>query len=268
MSDSQCASIRDHVAAGGAIVATGETSLYDEKGAERKNFGLAELFGCDYAGKVDRKINNSYISIDGPHPLTLGLDDTTRIAGGSSLVHATPHADQARSPLRLIRSYPELPAETAYPREPTSDVPMVYARAFGKGRVVYFPFDVDRVFWDDAVRDHLYLMRNAVSWATGEAQPMTVEGAGLIDVSYWRQDKSLAAHLVNLNNPAAARGFMHETVPLGPLTVGLEIPAGTRPRRVRLLEAERDAKSTRVGNRLIVEVPRVAIHEVIAIDLV
>lgn len=267
MSDSQCASIRNYVAAGGAIVATGETSLYDEMGAERKNFGLADLFGCDYAGKIDRKLDNSYISINGPNPITVGLDDTSRISGGSRLVHVTPHAGQDRPPLRLIRSYPELPAEAAYPREPTSDVPMVYARAFGKGRVVYFPFNLDQVFWEDAVRDHLYLLRNAVVWATGEVQPMTVEGAGLIDVSYWQQENSLAAHLVNLNNPATMKGFVHETVPIGPFVVNLELPTGKRARQVRLLEAEQVAKFMREGNRLIVEVPRLRMHEVIAVDL-
>lgn len=267
MSDQQCVSIRQYVANGGAIVATGETSLCDEMGAERKNLGLADLFGCDYAGKVDRKVANSYIAIEGPHPLTVGLDDTPRIAGGSRLVHVTPHAGSAKPPLRLIRGYPELPAETAYPREPTSDVPMVYVRSFGKGRVVYFPFDLDQVFWEDAVRDHLYLLRNAVAWATGAVQPMTVEGGGLVDVSYWRQEKSLAAHLVNLNNPASMKGFIHETVPIGPLTVGLEIPTGARARQVRLLEAEQPAKSRQAGNRLIVEVPRVRLHEVIAVDL-
>lgn len=268
MSDSQCTSIRNYVANGGAIVATGETSLYDEMGVLRKNFGLADLFGCDYAGQVDRKVANSYISIEGPHPLTAGLEDTPRIVGGTRLVQVAPHPGSGRPPLRLIRSYPELPAETAYPREPTSDVPMALVRSFGKGRVVYFPFNLDEVFWEHSAKDHLFLLRNAVAWATGEPQPMILQGAGLIDVSYWRQEKSLAAHLVNLNNPSTMNGFMHETVPVGPLLASLELPAGMRAGRVRLLEAERDAKSRREGNRLIVEVPRVRIHEVIAVDLI
>ena len=267
MSDRQAASIREYVASGGAIVATGETSLYDEQGAERKNFALADLFGVDYAGKVDRKVENSYISIEGPHPLTVGLDDTPRIIGGTRLVHVTPRFGERRPPLRLIRSYPELPAETAYPREPVSDVPMAYAHSFGKGRVVYFPFNLDEAFWEHSAKDHLYLLRNAVDWAMGEElQPMTVSGAGLVDISYWRQEKSLAAHLVNLNNPSTMEGYIHETVPIGPFVVSLEVPAGLRAGRVRLLEAESDAKSRREGTRLIVEVPRVRIHEVIAVD--
>lgn len=266
LSDAQCASIRNYVEAGGAIVATGETSLFDENGAPRTNLGLAELFGCDYAGGIDRKTDNAYIAVVGSHPLTLGLDNTSRIAAGSRLVRVTPRAGEAAVPLSLIRSYPELPAEMAYPRQATSDVPMAYARQFGKGRVVYFPFNLDQVYWDDRVSDHLILFRNAIAWATGEPQPLTVEGSGLLDVSYWRQDKSLTAHLVNLNNPGSMTGFMSNPVPLGPLVVSLEIPDGVKVQRVRLLEADRDARFTRMRNRLIVKVPEVLRHEVIAID--
>jgi len=46
LSDSQCASIREFVKKGGALVATGATSLYDEWGDPRQDFGLADLFGA------------------------------------------------------------------------------------------------------------------------------------------------------------------------------------------------------------------------------
>lgn len=267
LSDAQCTRLRDYVAQGGALVATGETSLYTEEGAERKNFGLADLFGCDFAGKVDRKVVNAYISVDGDHPLTRGFTDTKRIVAGTAMVQVTPQPGLDRVPLRLIRSYPDLPAEAVYPREPTSDLPMAYARSFGKGRVVYFPFNIDAAFWEHGAKDHLTLLRNAVAWAHGTAQPMSVEGAGLLDVSYWRQQGSLAAHLVNLNTPSAIKGFIRDLAPVGPFTVTLELPAGARVRGVRLLEAEQIAKTRRAGNRLIVEVPSVRMHEVIAVDL-
>ncbi|QCB38957.1 hypothetical protein E5554_14675 [Sphingobium sp. PAMC28499] len=267
MTDEQCDSIRQYVRGGGAIVATGETSLYDASGAERKNFGLADLFGCDYGGQVDKKVENSYISIDGPHPLTLGLDDTPRIIGGTRVVRVKPTDEASKPPLRLIRSYPDQPAELAYPREPTSDVPMVFARSFGEGRVVYFPFNIDQLFWEQAPRDHLYLLRNAIAWASNGPQPMEVSGAGLVDVSYFRQEKSLAAHLVNLNNASALKGYMHEAVSIGPFTVTLDLPDGTRPRRVQLLEGAKSAAFRQQGNKLVVKVPKLALHEVIAVDL-
>ena len=38
----------------------------------------------------------------------------------------------------------------------------------GKGRVVYFPWDIDRTFWEVLAVDHGKLLRNAVDWAANE----------------------------------------------------------------------------------------------------
>ncbi|WP_431215836.1 alpha-amylase family protein [Puia sp. P3] len=50
LSDSQCRQLRDFVNAGGSLLATFETSLYDEEGQPRNDFGLTDLFGVS----VDR----------------------------------------------------------------------------------------------------------------------------------------------------------------------------------------------------------------------
>ena len=60
---------------------------------------------------------------------------------------------------------------------------------------------------------------------------------------------------------------MREVLPAGPYEVALRLPPGATPARVRLLEAEQDARFSRDRDRLIVEVPRVALHEVVAVDL-
>lgn len=266
LSDRQCAQIRDYVNRGGAIVATDETSLYDEWGKRRANFALADLFGCDFAGKVAPRVQNSYMTVRGPNPMTAGFDDTPRIMAGTRLVSVTPRAGLGKPALTLVPSYPDLPMENVFPTVAQTDVPMVYARSFGKGRVVYFPFDLDRTFWECANQDHFALLRNAVLWAANEPQPMAVSGAGMVDISYWRQEKSVAAHLVNLTNPMAMKGFMREILPVGPYEVTLQLPPGTNPKRVRLLEAGRDVEARRDGDRIVVQVPRLEMHEVVAVD--
>ena len=268
LSNAQCARIRAFVAAGGAIVATQETSLYDEWGKRRANFGLADLFGCDFAGTVDYRVQNSYMTVHGPGPLTMGFDDTPRIMGGTRQVHVTPHAGMGRAALTLVPSYPDLPMEKVYTDVRQTDIPMVYARSVGKGRVVYFPADIDRTFWECSSGDHLAVLRNAVQWAAGEAQPMAVSGPGFVDVSYWRQRGSVAAHLVNLTNPMAMRGYMREALPAGPYEVTLQLPVGAPPvKRVRLLEGGTPAEARQAGDILTVQVPRIIVHEVVAVDL-
>jgi type 1 glutamine amidotransferase len=267
LSDAQCAQIRDYVMRGGSIVASHETSLYDEWGKRRANFALADLFGCDYAGKVDERVQNSYMTVHGPGPLTAGFDTVPRIMAGTKLVHVTPR-EKTQAALTLVPSYPDLPMERVFTTTWETSTPMVYARQVGKGRVVYFPHDLDRAFWEISNQDHGALLRNAVLWAAGEAQPMTVEGAGLLDVSLWRQKTSLTAHLVNITNPMAMKGYMREILPVGPYTVSLALPEGTTVKSVRLLEAGVMVEGRREGDRLLVTVPRIHVHEVVAVDLV
>jgi len=45
MSEAQAQAIRDYVQGGGVVIATGETSLYDEWGMSRNDYALADLFG-------------------------------------------------------------------------------------------------------------------------------------------------------------------------------------------------------------------------------
>ena len=54
LSTEQCKQIRDFVERGGSIIATYETSLYDEWGVQRKDFGLASLFGASYRRQQGR----------------------------------------------------------------------------------------------------------------------------------------------------------------------------------------------------------------------
>jgi hypothetical protein len=266
LSDKQCQQIRDYVMAGGRIVATGETSLYDELGKRRANFGLADLFGCDYV-KTDNGVKNSYLTPRHPHMLTKGLEDAPRIIAATQQITVRPH-DSGKQPLTLVPSYPDLPMERVYTMVEQTDTPMVFCRQIAKGRVVYFPMDLDRTFWEVLAADHMLLLKNAVEWAADEPSPMTVKGPGLVDVSCWRQKNSLAAHVVNMNNPMMMKGPYREMIPAGPYTVSLRIPPGAKVGTVKLLEGGAVPKTSRDGNWLVVEVPRIRLHEVVAVDLV
>lgn len=271
LSTAQCRQLRDFVSAGGSIIATHETSLYDEWGVKRNDFGLAELFGCNFAGRTEGPMQNSYLRLETDpatgkrHPLLLGLEDTSRIINTVRRVHVqgtTPHA-----PLTLVPSYPDLPMEMVYPRVPDTNIPQVYLREIGSGRVVYFPGDIDRTFWDVLSTDHLKLLRNAVLWGTNEQPLFTVTGPGVLDVTLWQQKASITLHLVNLTNPMMMKGPVRELIPVGPQKIKLRLPADAKPRRVHLLAADRPVRTSRNGAYLELTVPSVLDHEILAIDL-
>ncbi|HEY4379489.1 MAG TPA: beta-galactosidase trimerization domain-containing protein [Acidobacteriaceae bacterium] len=270
LSDAQCDQLRAFVSNGGSIIATHETSLCDEQGGRRKNFGLSDLFGVDWAGKTQGPMLNSYIRLEHEalpgHALFAGLEDAPRIINGVTRVDVTPRVTFAETPLTLIPSYPDLPMEKVYPRTLKTDTSCLYLRESG-GRVAYFPFDIDRTFWEVLCADHLKVMRNTVVWANHEAPIVEVDGQGLLDVTAWRNNDSVTIHLVNLTNPMAMKGPYRDFFPIGPQTVRVRLPGGVQAKGARLLAADKAVAIERSGDTLSVTVPSILDHEVVAIQV-
>ena len=194
------------------------------------------------------------------------MQEIQRTIGAIRRVHVKA-VEKADVPLTLVPSYPDLPMERVYTNQPTSDIPMAVCRDVGNGRVVYLPMDLDRTFDEVGDADHLRLLRNMVLWTADERQPIEVLGPGLVDIALWRQQASLTVHLLNLNNPMAARGKFRELIAAGPSRVNVALPIGASVRSVRLLEAGREVEGTVSDGRLVVDIPRVELHEVVAVDL-
>jgi len=272
LSDAQCAAIRSYVSRGGSVLATFASSLYDEAGRQRKDFGLADLFGVSFTGQIEGPMQNSYLTLETDartgrrHPILDGMGDTTRIINGVFRIAVRP-TESFPSPLTLIPTYPDLPMEDVYPRVPRTDTRELYLRTIGNSRVVYIPWDVDRTFWDVMCVDHGRLLRNAIVWAANEPPPVEVEGPGLLDVTVWRQRESMTVHLVNLTNPMMMKGPLRETLPVGPQRVRVRLPAPGRAKRVQLLTAGTSPRLEESGSIVTVTVPSVDVHEVVAIDL-
>jgi hypothetical protein len=272
LSSAQCAAIQAFVASGGNVLATFATSLFDETGARRKDFGLADLFGVSFTGRIDGPLRNSYLSLDAVpatgrrHEVLDGLEGTPRIINGVYRVDVSPTADFP-SPVTLIPSYPDLPMEDVYPRVPHTTTRELYLRELGGSRVAYVPWDISRTFWDVLAPDHGRLLGNLVRWTANEPAPVEVDGPGVVDVAIWRQRSSITVHLVNLTNPMMFKGPLREVLPIGPLRVRVRMPGGLEPRAVHLLTAGAGVPVDQSGNVLAVTVPSVGVHEVIAIDL-
>jgi hypothetical protein len=271
LSTQQCAQLRAFVAQGGSIVATYETSLYDEWGVRRTDFGLADLFATSFTGKEEGPLLNSYLSLETgaaqAQPLLAGFADATRIINGAHCVSVTPLEANAAAPLILVPPYPDLPMEEVFTRPTKIRQPGVLVREVGQGRVVYFPADIDRTFWEVLDVDLGKLLRNAVVWATNEPAPVTVEGNGVLDLSVWSQKQSMTVHLVNLTNPMMMKGPLREVIPIANQQVTIRIPKDRHVTRVRFLVSGGTARYQREATAIGLIVPSIAIHEVIAIDL-
>ncbi len=270
LSDAQCKQIQSFVEGGGSIVATFETSLYDEEGKQRSDFGLTSLLGVSYDQKVEGPLQNSYLHLrqDAKNSQTQqilkGLDDTPRIINAIYKVDVKPTATFP-SPVTLIPTYPDLPMEDVYPRIAETDTREIYLRQVGKGRVAYIPGDLDRTFWQLLNVDHGQLLGNVVHWALDEEPVAAVAGPGVIDVTVWRQEKSMTVHLVNLTNPMMMKGPFRELIPVA-AQVTIRVPAGATVTGVKLLMSGQTSSVKQVDGKLTIAVPTILDHEIIALD--
>ena len=282
MSDAQCRAVRRFVEAGGGLVASGETSLYDAEGRRRGDFALADLFGAHAAGghlgSDEGQSPSPWSSWDGhtylrvaggtPRPAAIdALGDTDIVAFGGRLERV--RADGGTVALTYVPESPQSPPENVWMREPRTDVPAVLLRAPGgrRGRVAFSPADLDRCFARDHVPDHGLLVAGLVRWAARGPMPLEVQGPGLLDCHLFRQEGRLVLHVVNLTNAAAYRLYATELYPVGPLRVRVAWPEDLAlPRRARRLVAGGEEPCAAVAGRVETTILGVVDHEVVVFD--
>jgi hypothetical protein len=271
LSDAQCDQLRKFVERGGSLVATFETSLYNEEGKPRSNFALADLFGVSYAGGVEGPMRNSYLRIKKDsntnqfHPVVKGLENSYKIINAIYRVKVDPKGEFP-SPVTLIPTYPDLPMEDVYPRVPETNIREVYLRNVGKGRVAYIPSDLDRSFWQMMSTDHSQLLRNTVRWALNEDSVVDVDSKGVVDVAAWRQKASMTVHLVNLTNPMMMKGPFRDLFPVE-ANVSIKVPEGKRVTGVKLLMSGATPAFQNKAGTITLHVPKILDHEIVALDL-
>jgi hypothetical protein len=281
VSDEQCAAVRRFVQTGGGLVATGETSLYDQEGRRRSDFALADVLGAHATGEHrgsfsgpapspwSSEAGHTYLrfaSATGRPPALLGLEETDILPFGGRLEVVRADAD-ALVPLTFVPDSPQSPPENVWMREPRTTIPGLVLRATaGRGRVAYLPADVDRCFGRDRIPDHARLLAKVVLWASRRPMPVTVEGEGLLDVHLYRQPGRLVLHVVNLTNPAAFRPYATDLYPVGPLTVRVAKPEDLVPARARRLVAGGEIPLANEDGRLAFRLDRVIDHEVVLME--
>jgi hypothetical protein len=278
LADAECAAIRRFVARGGSLIATGESSLYNEWGDVRPDFALSDLLRVHHTEENSARPRESggrrggggsvhtYLRLHpefrarvyGPktgkeppptgdrHPVLQGFEETDIIPFGGTL-HALRADEGATVALTFVPEFPVYPPETAWMREPDSGIPgLVVSESQGGGRVAYLAADLDRRYLRELLPDHANLLTNLVRWAARDTIPLHVQGAGLIDCHLYRQEDRLILHLVNLTNVNTWKAPVDELIPVGPFRVEIKLPQGLAGRTAKTLVS---AGATPVTNR-------------------
>jgi hypothetical protein len=262
LSDSQCRQLREYVDAGGSLLATFETGLYTERNQKREEFGLAEVFGIHKAGDIQGTTGNAFSArIEKRHQILDGLTGTNWIAGAE---YRVPIAPVEGPVLTVVPGSVAYPPELSYPAPSRTKEPAVVLREKGRSRLVYFSGDIERTMWHSGHTDLSRLLRNAIRWAAGQDQPVTIAGDGLIESFAWETQAGFAVHVLNYTNPAMHRGWIRESYPIGGQHVRMQLPEGRTVSRVELLRAATDIPFRVVDGAIAFTIPKVLDYEVAA----
>ena len=290
MTASQVEAVRRFVGKGGSLIATGETSLYDEYGDPKSDFALADIFAANYTGKRYGPQNlaalqQSYLrltpdvgqDIYGPkhgdepaksaarHPALRGFEETNLLTFGGVLPEVKPAAG-ATVLLTLVPEFPAFPPENVWMRTPRTDIPGLIVHEQSGAQIAYLPADIDRRYENGNIPDHGDLLANLVRWAAKDSLPIEVHGPGLIDCHLYRQQNRLVLHLLNLTSAGTWRAPVEELIPVGPLTVRVKLPEGVNARKLLLAVSGKTITPVRQNGWVQFEVPSISDHEVAVLE--
>jgi hypothetical protein len=201
ISDRDIEIIRDYVKNGGGLIASRLTSLFDENGAARRDFGMADIFGVSYTGVVVDTANDTYQLVrDKESPILKDIGDTEVLAnGGSTVLCALTNRDY-RVAATHIPTIPNQPPEYAWLPDMKTDFPTIVSGTYGKGRVVYFANAIESLAFTNGHDDYTEVYRNALDFALGGAYLLKARAPRSVHINVIADQKDENRLVVSLVN--------------------------------------------------------------------
>lgn len=214
--------LRNYVRSGGGLVATYRTSLQDDSGNPRDNFGLADLFGADYLELLSYKYGS--MKFHEPHAITEGLPLDWPMSIFDQWQTKVAPQDTAKGMGNI--AHPFRGWQLGFLPGEDTPYPAVVTHIYGKGRVVYFPQPLGRCYNEYGHPDTQRLLVNAVRWAAGEAPPIEVTCTDTVEFVMWQTpngDKRMI-HLINrtgCGREPSGCAVLQEAIPIHDINIRL-----------------------------------------------
>ena len=272
LSKAQCDQIRRFVRDGGTVIATHETSLFDEWGQKRENFGLADIFGVNYRGLLGkgRGLMHGIVYVPQDMALSREFGPVITFAGEESEVSLRPDGQVevlcSRSNLKGERPLDNFDSKVNY----DSAEPAITLCRIGKGKVIYISGDVGEGY---QYNPYPVLKRFVARLVGRTPAPIEVEAPKVIEVTAaLRGPQELMIHL--LNNPTPV---IPESTPRDDITDYFYLEEVNPIRNIRIKFNDFKVKRALLplqglslevtGDPPQLVVPEVKLHEVVLLEL-
>ena len=240
LSDEQVEAVRQFVKRGGGLLATHETSLYDETGRMRDDFALGDLFGAHFRETRLAKTRRYHVKTS--HPV-VGEKDTTLLASDADIVSVAPTGGEVLAT--------------------TEDgTPTVLVHQYGKGRVVYLP---GRLAAEQCVtpRQEIENLFTSAMRHVGGPPPVEVAPKTPVLATAFDQPERRIIHLVNIHGDTQYRN--DQIAPLEKVCLTVRPPTGRKIQSVRRLG--KGNVHSNLGTEAVIELDRLGQYDVLVVEL-
>jgi len=154
--------IQNWVKEGGKLIATYQTSLFNEVGEQRNNFSLSDVFGVSYNGTSVNTIMDCYQKIITRNEILSGFEKTKLLHNGGRTLMVTP-APEATVITGYLPKINNQPPENAFPDSWNSPNPIAVLNNFGKGQTIYFANETAKLNYTVGHPDYNDLLKNSIN---------------------------------------------------------------------------------------------------------
>jgi hypothetical protein len=246
LSDAQCAMLRDYVSGGGTLIATHLTSIADQHGKIRPNFGLADLFGAKFTSPEPIEIPDLYLKLSSGEliPQDPQVLRFTNTGGGTVL------------------------AETIDRGHRGNLGPAIVKRTEGKGTVIYIGSGLEAIYSEARIKRLRDYLASLIEPVLAPHKTYEVEYHSGVMPQLMASRDTLLLHLVaDTGNKTKKLRIREEFLPVDNIKVRIRVPTGRTVRAVSLMRAGQPLPPNVRAGWVEVTVPRVLVHEAVRVDL-
>ena len=201
LSDREVTLLKEYVRNGGNLIATYATSLYDEVGQERSDYGLNELFGVHYAGKREntRRDNYQYI-LNKKHPIVAADSPQTELLFNAGFTALSKPVQGATVICTWVPTIQNQPPDKAWVDKFSTEYPTIVENSYGKGKVLYFANQPDLLSYQTGHPDPRNLLLRSIRHLLGDAAFIESNAPASVNIGLTRSLTKPGQYILSLVN--------------------------------------------------------------------
>jgi len=221
LSDEHVLLIKEWVKKGGKLLSSFQTSLFDEHGIARKDFGLSAVMGVSDLGQMANTEMDCYQKIMRRNDLVKGMEKTFLLHnGGRTLL------TKALNGAEIITGYlPKInnqPPENAFPSGWDAEYPIMVSHKYGMGESIYFANEIEKLNYTIGHPDYDQLLTNSINHLIGQLPVLKTNAPASVHVYLNKSDSNPDTFQLSLvNTSSSSQRPFRDLIPVENISVEL-----------------------------------------------